>query len=110
MACHGVSNELSQHAITFSRQPRAEGRVIHPQRLSLQLALEWLGVFPQVVQESGSARQMLHPKRFRAAAKRFQDYFPGTTMYAVKANPAPHVLDQIYESGIRHFDTATLPG
>jgi ornithine decarboxylase len=50
----------------------------------------------------------LHPQRFRTAARRFQDYFPGTTMYAVKANPAPHVLDQIYESGIRHFDTASL--
>ena len=50
----------------------------------------------------------LHPQRFRTAARRFQEYFPGTTMYAVKANPAPHVLDQIYESGIRHFDTASL--
>jgi ornithine decarboxylase len=50
----------------------------------------------------------LHPQRFRAAARRFMDFFPGTTMYAVKANPAPHVLDQIYESGIRHFDTASL--
>src|SRR5215510_6155976 len=50
----------------------------------------------------------LHPQRFRAAARRFLDHFPGTTMYAVKANPAPHVLDQIYEAGIRHFDTASL--
>ena len=50
----------------------------------------------------------LHPSRFRAAAKRFLDMFPGTTMYAVKANPAFHVLDQIYDAGIRHFDTASL--
>ena len=50
----------------------------------------------------------LHPSRFRAAAKRFLELFPGTTMYAVKANPALHVLDQIYEAGIRHFDTASL--
>src|SRR5258708_696002 len=50
----------------------------------------------------------LHPKRFRNSARRFIDLFPGTTMYAVKANPAPHVLDQIYEAGIRHFDTASL--
>jgi ornithine decarboxylase len=26
----------------------------------------------------------------------------------VKANPAPHVLDLVYASGIRHFDTASL--
>jgi ornithine decarboxylase len=50
----------------------------------------------------------LYPARFRVAARRFMDSFPGTTMYAVKANPAPHVLDQIYEAGIRHFDTASL--
>ena len=50
----------------------------------------------------------LHPERFKLAAKRFLDEFPGTTMYAVKANPAIPVLDQIYASGVRHFDTASL--
>jgi ornithine decarboxylase len=51
---------------------------------------------------------LIYPARFRAMAKSFLDSFPGTTMYAVKANPAPHVLDQIYAAGIRHFDTASL--
>jgi ornithine decarboxylase len=51
---------------------------------------------------------LLYPKRFLVAARRFLDSFPGTTLYAVKANPAPHVVDYIYESGIRHFDTASL--
>jgi ornithine decarboxylase len=50
----------------------------------------------------------LHPARFKAAAQRFLDSFPGTPMYAVKANPAPLVLDQVWASGIRHFDTASL--
>jgi len=50
----------------------------------------------------------LFPSRFRAMAKDFLDLFPGTTMYAVKANPAPLVLDQIWAAGIRHFDTASL--
>jgi ornithine decarboxylase len=50
----------------------------------------------------------LHPARFQRAAKRFLDSFPGVTMYAVKANPVPNVVDQIYEAGIRHFDTASL--
>ena len=51
---------------------------------------------------------VLHPKRFRAAVERFLDNFPGTTMYAVKANPVLHVVDQLYQAGIRHFDTASL--
>ncbi len=51
---------------------------------------------------------LLYPKRFQVAAKRFLDSFPGTTLYAIKANPAPHVVDLIYQAGIRHFDTASL--
>src|SRR5271154_4632437 len=50
----------------------------------------------------------LHPEKFRIAAARFIDAFPGDTLYAIKANPAPHVLDQVYSAGIRHFDTASL--
>src|ERR1051325_5628245 len=49
----------------------------------------------------------LFPEKFAEAARRFRD-FPGDTLYAVKANPAPHVLDQVYAAGIRHFDTASL--
>ena len=52
---------------------------------------------------------VLHPSRFAAAAKRFLDHFPGDTLYAVKANPHPLVLDQVWASGILHFDTASLP-
>jgi ornithine decarboxylase len=51
---------------------------------------------------------VLHPEKFRVAAHRFLDAFPGDTLFAVKANPAPHVLDLVYASGIRHFDTASL--
>jgi ornithine decarboxylase len=51
---------------------------------------------------------VLHPSRFQAAAKRFLDSFPGDALYAVKANPHPLVLDQVWASGIRHFDTASL--
>jgi ornithine decarboxylase len=51
---------------------------------------------------------VLFPQKFAVAAKRFLDAFPGDTLYAVKANPAPQVLDQVYSAGIRHFDTASL--
>src|SRR5205814_2709455 len=51
----------------------------------------------------------LYPDKFRLAAHRFLHRFAGDTLYAVKANPAPQVLDQVYAAGIRHFDTASLP-
>lgn len=50
----------------------------------------------------------LFPEKFRIAAHRFLDAFPGDTLFAVKANPAPQVLEYVYASGIRHFDTASL--
>jgi ornithine decarboxylase len=50
----------------------------------------------------------LFPDKFRVAAKRFLDAFPGDTLFAIKANPASHVLDQVHAAGIRHFDTASL--
>ena len=57
----------------------------------------------------GEPVYMLYPEKFRIAAQRFLDAFPGDTLFAIKANPAPHVLDLVYASGIRHFDTASLP-
>src|SRR5215471_7812358 len=57
----------------------------------------------------GEPVYVLHPGRFQEAGKRFLDSFPGDTLYAVKANPAPLVLDQVWAAGIRHYDTASLP-
>jgi ornithine decarboxylase len=51
---------------------------------------------------------LLHPAKFREAARRFLDGFPGDALYAVKANPTPYALEQIWAAGIRHFDTASL--
>jgi len=51
---------------------------------------------------------LLYPGKFAAAAQRFLGAFPGDPLYAVKANPAPHVLDMVWAAGIRHFDTASL--
>jgi ornithine decarboxylase len=49
-----------------------------------------------------------HPDPVRQAVRGFIDGFPGDTLYAVKCNPHPYLLRLLYESGIRHFDTASL--
>ena len=59
-------------------------------------------------QKPGAPVYALFPEKFRTAARRFLDAFPGDTLFAIKANPAPHVLDQVHAAGIRHFDTASL--
>jgi ornithine decarboxylase len=49
-----------------------------------------------------------HPEVFADNAAIFRKSFPGTTMYAVKCNPHPYVLQHLYDQGIRHFDTASM--
>ncbi|HUB84960.1 MAG TPA: hypothetical protein VL971_04655 [Rhizomicrobium sp.] len=65
----------------------------------------------QVIEKTkpGDPVYVIHPSKFAEAAKRFLNNFPGDTLFAIKANPHPHVLDQVWAGGIRHFDTASLP-
>ena len=56
----------------------------------------------------GEPLYLIHPDRFAAAAKQFLDGFPGDVLYAVKANPHPVALTNLWNAGIRHFDTASL--
>ena len=51
----------------------------------------------------------LRPAELRRQAEYFLDTFPGRVMYAVKCNPHLEVLRALYDAGIRHFDTASLP-
>jgi ornithine decarboxylase len=51
----------------------------------------------------------LSPAIIAATAKRFLGAFPGRVLYAVKCNPHPRMLNALYDAGVRHFDTASLP-
>ncbi len=51
----------------------------------------------------------LRPPVLAAAARRFLELFPGRVLYAMKCNPHAGVLRALYDAGIRHFDTASLP-
>jgi len=51
----------------------------------------------------------LRPHVLRQQAQRFLELFPGRVLYAIKCNPHPSVLRALYDAGIRHFDTASLP-
>lgn len=50
----------------------------------------------------------LRPHAARRAARWFQRHFPGKTLYAVKANPAPIIIDALYEEGICDFDVTSM--
>ncbi len=48
------------------------------------------------------------PHAAARAARFFAEKFPGKSMYAVKANPSPELLPILWDSGITHFDVASI--
>ena len=48
------------------------------------------------------------PHAARRAARYFVEQFPGKSLYAVKANPSPELLEILWHSGITHFDVASI--
>jgi ornithine decarboxylase len=51
---------------------------------------------------------LIRPHAARRAARFFVEKFPGRSLYAVKANPSPDLLKELWDSGITHFDVASL--
>jgi ornithine decarboxylase len=51
---------------------------------------------------------LLRPHAARRAARFFVEKFPGKALYAVKANPSPELIALLWESGITHFDVASI--
>ncbi|OQW46035.1 MAG: decarboxylase [Proteobacteria bacterium SG_bin6] len=51
---------------------------------------------------------LTRPHAAARAARFFVEKFPGRSMYAVKANPSPDLLQILWANGITHYDVASL--
>ncbi|PTQ12361.1 decarboxylase [Sphingomonas oleivorans] len=51
---------------------------------------------------------IIRPHAARRAARFFVEKFQGRSIYAVKANPSPELITLLWESGITHFDVASI--
>ena len=51
---------------------------------------------------------LVRPHAAARAARFFVEKFPGRSMYAVKANPSPELLHILWDSGITHYDVASI--
>ncbi len=51
---------------------------------------------------------LVRPHAAKRAARYFVDNFPGKSLYAVKANPSPDLLQILWDEGIHHFDVASI--
>jgi len=48
------------------------------------------------------------PHAARRAARFFVEKFPGKVLYAVKANPAPDLIQVLWSAGVTHYDVASI--
>ena len=48
------------------------------------------------------------PHAAARAASFFAEKFPGKSLYAVKANPSPELLQVLWASGVTHYDVASI--
>ena len=51
---------------------------------------------------------LIRPHAARRAARFFVEKFKGRSLYAIKANPSPELITLLWESGITHFDVASI--
>lgn len=51
---------------------------------------------------------LIRPQAAARAARFFVEKFPGQSLYAVKANPSPDLLRTLWDSGITHYDVASI--
>jgi len=51
---------------------------------------------------------LVRPHAAARAARFFAEKFPGRSMYAVKANPSPELLQILWDNGITHYDVASI--
>ncbi len=51
---------------------------------------------------------LLRPHAASRAARFFVEKFPGRSLYAVKANPSPDLLQILWDAGVTHYDVASL--
>ena len=51
---------------------------------------------------------LIRPHAASRAARFFTEKFPGRSIYAVKANPSPALLQILWDNGITHYDVASI--
>ncbi len=84
---------------------------MHSHHNALGLASSHSGTAGAAAIASGRPVQpvtLLRPHAARRAARFFVEKFPGKSIYAVKANPSPDLLEILWDSGVTHYDVASI--
>jgi ornithine decarboxylase len=106
---HGTSNRKA----AFHRSPKGTWRSLelHKHHSALGLAKAQSTTVTGVeIARQGPVQPvtLIRPHAAARAARFFVEKFPGRSMYAVKANPSPDLLQVLWDSGITHYDVASI--
>ena len=81
---------------------------IHPRALGLAKAPDGGSAAAIALGRPVQPVTLLRPHAAARAARFFVEKFPGKSLYAVKANPSPELLRILWDSGVTHYDVASL--
>ena len=81
---------------------------IHPRALGLAKAPDGGSAAAIALGRPVQPVTLLRPHAAARAARFFVEKFPGKLLYAVKANPSPDLLRILWDSGVTHYDVASL--
>jgi len=82
---------------------------IHPRALGLATAPAGVACAADLAkQRPVEPVTLLRPHAASRAARFFVERFPGRSLYAVKANPAPELLKVLWDAGVSHYDVASI--
>src|SRR3569623_862706 len=95
----------------FRQLPRWRSLELHKHHRALGLAAAPTG--NKLIADIARTRPvqpvtLIRPHAARRAARFFIEKFPGRALYAAKANPSPDLLRLLFESGVTHYDVASI--
>ncbi len=83
---------------------------MHKHPIALGLAAHSTGIAAVEIAKGNPVQPvtLVRPHAAARAARFFVEKFPGRSMYAVKANPSPELLQILWDSGVTHYDVASI--
>ena len=104
----GTSNNRKAAVVEIYRLWRS--LELHKHHRALGLAIAPVGDSVAEIAKDGPVQPvtLLRPHAATRAARFFVEKFPGTSLYAVKANPSPELLHILWNAGVTHYDVASL--
>jgi ornithine decarboxylase len=99
---------IARAALSGANRSSAQQRHTLPTRRSLELLKQNEALSVARLLRPTQPVTLVRPHAARRAARFFLSKFPGTSMYAVKANPSADLIRTLWDAGLTHYDVASI--